>query len=198
MPKHHIIYITGLGDANAEGQRKAVSTWRRFGVEPQLFQMNWIDREPFAPKLGRLVRLIDSLVAKGGKVSLVGVSAGGGVALNAYAQRKSVISGVVTVCGKFNYPQTVSPRLIAKNPAFGESMAMVADSRTSLTPEDLRKVMSIYPLFDESVPAHEAKLAGTHQKRVLSVGHVITIALMISVRAATIIRFLKKQIKANN
>ena len=192
----HVIYVPGLGDSNPSSQEKAVRAWRRFGIVPHLFQMNWADKEDFAPKLERLLALIDELAADG-KVSLVGASAGGGAVLNAFAQRKKVVSGVVTIAGKFDYPETVGVPVVRKNPAFVQSMAMVKTSRASLDASDLQRIMSVYPIADESVPVRESKLPGTVQKKVWVLGHIAIIAIMISFRAGTMIRFLKSQAKVD-
>ena len=77
----HLIYITGLGDHRVGGQRGAVASWRLWGVESELFQVNWGDKELWEPKFKRLLDRIDSLVADDKRVGLVAVSAGATAAI---------------------------------------------------------------------------------------------------------------------
>ena len=57
--------------------------WPKYGVEAELFQMNWGDKEPWAPKFERLLLRIDELLSAGKDVALVGASAGASAAINA-------------------------------------------------------------------------------------------------------------------
>ncbi len=192
--KHAVIYIPGLGDSRIRGQQKAVNAWKVHGVEPYLFQMNWIDGEPFEPKLDRLLALIDKLTAKGRLVSLVAASAGASAALNAYAARQSQINGVVSICGKLQGHGigSVHSSLYRRNPAFLESMQQLAVSEDKLDAKARARILSMHPTVDDSVPVSETKLPGTSPKLMPVAGHFFGIAYGLTIGSFSAIRFLKQ------
>lgn len=100
--------------------------WSRYGLEPRVFALNWRNDEDFAPKLTRLLELIDQLAASGNKVSLIGTSAGGSAVLNAFTKRKDVVQRVVNVCGRLRIGPTTGmrsfTRMTATSPAFAQSV----------------------------------------------------------------------------
>jgi pimeloyl-ACP methyl ester carboxylesterase len=193
MQKHYVIYIPGLGDSKVGGQQKAVNIWRLYGVKPYLFQMHWDDGEAFAPKLTRLLAHIDKMHAEGYYVSLVAVSAGASAALNAYAERREIISGVVCICGQIMGAHHVSGYTYVRNPAFGESMQMLQSSLKKLTTEDRRHIYSLHPVADPVVPVRDTRLPGSIEGRLPTTGHATTIAYGITIAARKIMRFLKQQ-----
>jgi pimeloyl-ACP methyl ester carboxylesterase len=193
MSKLQIIYITGLGDREPRGQRRAISLWRFYGVEPVLFQTNWGDKQPWESKFKRLLGMIDEASADGKKVALVGVSAGAAAAINAYAARKDKIVGVVLIAGKVNRPQTVGEWYKRTNPAFVTAIQDCQKALASLSSSDLRKVMSRYSLADQRVVIADSQIKGAHNRVILGVGHFLTIALQITFGAPFIIRFLRQR-----
>jgi len=187
-----VIYVPGLGDANPRAQRLLIRTWRVWGVKPLLFQMNWGDGEAFAPKLRRLLKLIDDEVSKGRKVSLVGASAGAGAVINAFAARKDKIQGVVCICGKVNNPETIGPRYSTGNKAFVDSARQVQFSLDKLDFDaDRTRIESRYAIFDPIVSQSDSEIAGAHNRTVPTVGHSITIASQLLFGAPSFLRFLK-------
>jgi len=190
--KSTIIYVPGLGDANPRGQRWLIRTWRMWGVRPILFHIRWGNGEAFAPKLERLLKLIDDEVAKGRKVSLVGASAGAGAVINAFARRKDKIAGVVCIAGKVNNPGTIGPRYSTGNKAFVDSSRQVQFSLDKLDFDDDRtRIQSRYATFDPVVPQADSQIAGAHNRTVPTVGHSVTIATQLLFGAPGFIRFLK-------
>jgi hypothetical protein len=192
MKIHDVIYIPGLGDVNPRTQRGLIATWRLWGVRPQLFHINWGDGEAFAPKLERLLALIDDIAAKGHTVSLVASSAGAGAAINAFAARKKQINGVVCIAGKVNNPDTIGPRYSDGNPAFVESARQVQFSLDKLDFDTERsRIQSRYAIFDPVIPQRDSEVAGGQNKTVLGIGHSATIATQLLFGAPSFLRFLK-------
>lgn len=194
--KHSIIYITGLGDHHPVLQRIAIKGWYIFGgVQPELFQNNWGDKRSFQEKRDRLLARIDELVSQGHVISLVGTSAGASMALTAFTLRKKDISGVVCVCGKINRPEIVSQAYYAANPAFREAMYQLSDRLDELSINDKSKILSIHPLYDQTVPVEDTYIEGVKKSRIPTVFHVPSIALCLTIFSFVIMRFLKKQAK---
>jgi pimeloyl-ACP methyl ester carboxylesterase len=192
---HVIIYVTGLNDHRATFQKIAIKTWRFYGVQPLFFRTGWADNATFAEKLERLLDLIDANNEQGNKVSLIGVSAGASIVVAAFARRKNKINGVAFVCGKLRNPQTVSANYYLQNPAFREAMSTLNDNLAKLTKTERARMMSIYPLFDETVVITDTFITGAKKAVFPTLLHVPTIALSISVLSFVPIFFLKRLAK---
>ncbi|MDE2591006.1 MAG: alpha/beta hydrolase, partial [Patescibacteria group bacterium] len=166
MPdKHYVIVVPGLGDRD-KLVTLAVKHWKQYGIIPYVHLAPWKKKEVLSAKLERLVSLVDKL-SKKGKVSLVGISAGGSMVLNAYAKRKARIKAVINICGRLKCGDHVFPSLnfAAKgNPAFRESVLFCDESRHVLKKSDRKKVMTLRAMYDEVVPPSTATLKGAINK----------------------------------
>ena len=191
-PVHAVIYIPGLGDGRPAGQGRIVRAWKVQGVEPHLFQMNWADGEDFSPKLKRLLALVDHLHAEGKTVSLVAASAGAGAAMHAYAARQGIVNGVVSICGKLGGMHNVHPATYQRNPAFLQSMERLGRSLAKLDMAARRRILSMRPLADRSVPVVDTRLPGSAGKTLPVAGHAAGIAYGLTAGSFAAIRFLKK------
>lgn len=191
--KLHVIYIPGIGDDRTGLQGRIVKTWRIWGVESELWSMDWADGRSWGSKSETFLDHIDELARGGKKIALVGASAGGSAAMNIYAQRRDKISGVVCIAGKINYPETIGKRYRQKNRSFVESAEQCQDSLKRLNEADRKRIMSRYGIYDELVPKRDSVIDGAHNRIVLGVGHGITIATQIIFAAPVFIRFLKRQ-----
>jgi len=188
----HVIYVPGLGDDNPKGQERVVSTWRWWGVEAELFQIKWSDQEPWESKFDRLLNRIDELLAQNMQVGLVGASAGGSAAINAYAARKNDIVGVVCIAGKINRPELIGGSYRKKNPAFVTSVEGCISALKSLDDKDRAKILSRYAYKDEIISKADSVILGAKNQTVPIIGHVPIIATQIVFGAPTFLRFLKK------
>jgi pimeloyl-ACP methyl ester carboxylesterase len=187
---HIIIYVTGLGDKNVFLQAKAIGLWRICGVQPRLFQVNWTNAESYSQKLKRLLALIDIYSEREYKISLVGASAGASVAIAAFSRRKEIISGVVCICGKLRRPETVELHYYKHNPAFRGAMKELVQNLAKLSSKDKKRILSIRPLYDQTVSAKDTKIDGALQKIIPSFYHVPSIALALTVFSPILLFFL--------
>lgn len=188
--RHHVIYVPGLGDSRTYGQDNAIENWKKYGLRTHYFPMRWADKEKFGTKLKRLLAKMDELSQKGDLISLVGVSAGASTVLNAYAKRPKV-HGVVLIGGKVQSPHTIGQKTFDENPAFKDSVFMVADSLKLLGPKKVSRIMSIHPLYDGRVPVADTRIPGAVEKTVPVVGHMFGIFYVIAFRGKLIANFLK-------
>ena len=191
----HIIYVPGLGDHRVGGQQRVINTWLWWGVKPELFQMNWGDKEPWQPKFERLLARIDELAANGSPVGLVGASAGASAIVNAYAARKDQIVGIVSISGKINRPNVIANHYARQNPALVTSAHDCEQALKTLKPDDRRHILSRYAIFDPIAPAIDSRVPGARNRRSPTIGHTPTIALQIVFGAPSFLRFLKWQAK---
>lgn len=190
----HVIYIPGLGDRDVGRQRLVVSKWRWWGVEPELFQMNWGDKEPWPPKFQRLLLRIDELHAQHVPVALVGVSAGASAVINAYGARKNQLVGVVCIAGKINRPEAIGKRYYVNNIAFVTSAGECVQALKTLSPSDRRHILSRFALLDERLTMADSRVPGARNRLSPTIGHVLTIAVQITIGAPGFLWFLKRQV----
>ena len=193
---HKVIIIPGLGD----GVRKmewATRFWKNHGLEPIVYSMEWRNSQQlFDQKLNKLLVLIDQFATQGHDISLVGTSAGGSAALNAFMQRKQVIAHVINVCGRLRVGthtgiHSFEARTVS-SPAFAESVKLCEQGLKTSTPDERKKIMTVRPMFgDEVVPANTVPVEGAQNITIPSGEHVVTIALALTVFAKRIISFIK-------
>lgn len=189
--EHYVIYITGLGDQKPLYQPQIINRWRKFGLTPHYHPVGWADGEAFAPKLKRLIRKVDEIYGQGHTVSLVGISAGAGAALNVYMERRAKISGLVFICGKLIGYSNVNPNYFKKNPAFSESLKLTQVNLTKIKDEDKAKMLSIRPIFDETVPINTQLIPGVNRRLIISIFHIPSIFLAITIYRRMLVNFLK-------
>lgn len=195
MQNHVIIYVTGLNDANPTFQKNVIRSWRIYGVQPVLFHTGWANSQSFSQKLERLLDLIDDSSQQGNAVSLIGASAGASMVIAAYARRKETVNGVAFICGKLRRPEAVGTRYYLQNPAFREAMSTLNNNLAKLTKSERARILSIYPLFDETVVITDTFVTGAKKAVFPTLFHVPTIGLGISLLSFVPIIFLKRLAK---
>jgi hypothetical protein len=186
-----VIYIPGLGDRRKFGQNQIIKLWRVFGITPYYFPINWYKKEGFDKKLGRLLESIEELKRVHGSVSLVGISAGAGAAINAFASSNSVDS-VILVCGKINNPQTIGEQRFKLNPDFRKSAFDVSRSLEKLDKPHRSRILSIHPWSDDVVPIKDTIIEGAQEKTFAGWSHISGIFLTVIFGGRTISKFINK------
>lgn len=187
---HHVIYVPGFGDSKSSGQKTVIQIWRLFGLHPHYLALGWSRQEGFGLKLDRLQQLIDELSGQGHTVSLVGVSAGASAVLNAYKSRKN-IHKVVCISGKINRPEQINQNYFIKNPDFKEAVFGIKAILQSLSPAELKKIMSTHPRYDQIVPIDDTKIPGSVEKALPGRSHATGIFIALTVGAPAITGFIK-------
>ncbi|MBI5123046.1 hypothetical protein HZA75_04270 [Candidatus Roizmanbacteria bacterium] len=146
----------------------ATNHWRRHGLEPIIHSVGWHNEiKELQPKLQTLVRMIDQYATDEDRVSLVGCSAGGSMALNAFFERKHMVHRVINVCGRLRIGSQSGFRSFdartASSPPFAESVKLFERRESLLSNQDRQKVMTVRALFgDELVPADTTILRGAY------------------------------------
>lgn len=192
LPQHHVIYIPGLGDTKVRGQKLALSLWRTYGYYGDCHPVIWSDQESFDDKLRGVLEEIDKQLSEGHVVSVIGSSAGASMALHAYALRKDKLAGVALICGALGDVTRVKSAYFEKNPAFRISMERLPKTLQTLTPEDRLRIMSIHPLYDETVPITDTQIDGARMLTTISFGHAFTIGLTLTLDCYIPLWFLGK------
>ena len=191
MKALHLIYVPGLGDHKVAGQEKLIGTWPRHGVTYEMCQMNWATGT-WEPKLAKILAAIDSAVADGKDVGLVGASAGGCAVINAYAARKEVVTGVIVIAGKVNRPEIVGQKFKDTNSAFWTAIQATPEALANLNAAKRMNILSRRGLLDEMVFPLDNNIPGAKNRVVPTIGHVGTIGSQLLLGAPSFIKFLRK------
>lgn len=204
MPQQYsVIIVPGLGD-RVEPTKWATNHWTKYNLTPIVHSVGWRGqacppklqrrRGSFQEKLASLLKLIDRELALAHRVSLVGCSAGGSMAMNAYIARKKSIHRVVNVCGRLRVGETTGIRAFALHadpfPAFAESVRQCEGNLPKLSTADHRKIMTIRPIYDEVVPPDTVTVPGADNLIIPSLEHSLSIALSLTLFSSKITTFL--------
>lgn len=196
--EHHIIYIPGLNDQSLISRNLVKLLpffWESQGFHAHVVSPRWEEGARFAPKLKLITDEIDRLVDQGHRVSLVGQSAGGSAALNAFYERRNVVNGVVNATGRLKAGVHVRPSLewAARNsPAFKESVLLFEQqNEAKLTAKDRRKIMTMRPIWDEIVPSSTVSVKGATNKIAPILEHGIGGVFIVSFYSRVILNFLR-------
>lgn len=196
--EHKVIIIPGLGDETNK-IKFATNHWKKHGLEPVVHSVGWHDGDKFELKLHRLVGLIDEFSQEGDIVSLVGISAGGSAAMNAFIECKDTIHRVIIVCGRLRTGSQSGFRSFeirtASSPACAQSIRMCESREPDLTEADKLKIMTVRAMFDELVPGDTAILKGAYNTRVPTPEHMFSIGMALTVFSKPLIVFLIGNIK---
>lgn len=190
---NHVIIIPGLGN-NVDLHVFSSNRWKKFGIIPHVFDAKWKTEEKgFSEKFERALKLIDSLINKNSRISIVGNSAGSSFALNLFGKRRRQISRVIINCGRVrdgDWPWFTFDQATASSPSFKESVLMSQKLENTLTISDRKKILTLRPLFDEVVPPSTVPIEGAKNKITLSLEHSLSIALNMTLFKRQIIDFI--------
>jgi pimeloyl-ACP methyl ester carboxylesterase len=192
VKQHHIIYIPGILDDIYHAQSLAAATWRIYGMHGHCHPIPWAGQEAWGVKFKRLLAEIDRYKAEGHEVSLIGASAGASAVLNAYAERRDSIKGLIYICAKINAPETVSEKTYAENPAFKTSLELLQRNLKKLTAKDKAKMLSLYSPSDNTVPYPATVINGVEERRLPALHHGRAIMFALTFGAKGMTGFLKK------
>lgn len=199
--EHKVIVIPGLGDSRTKPLELLTNNWRRQGLEPIVHAVGWHDGEDsFEPKLHRLVEMIDKFVDQGDVVSLVGTSAGGSAALNAFIERRNVVHRIINVCGRLRVGPITGFRSFESksksSPAFAESVKLAETQEKLLSPSDRQKIMTVRAMFgDELVPPNTTIVQGAYNTVVPTPEHMFSIGSALTIFSKPLIVFLKQDLR---
>lgn len=152
--------------------------------------MRWNSAESYDKKCARIIVSIDKAADK--RIVVIGESAGASMALAVYAKRPNDLYKVMTICGKNNNPESVSPALYAQHVAFREAMQAAERAVTKLTSNERRQFVSFYPIYDEIIPFKEATIPDCKVMRLMSAGHFLTIFLALTLFSGYIVHVAKR------
>ncbi len=191
---HQVIVVPGLGGSSYIF-RTTVHSWMKFGIIPEVFDMNWRDEQTdFNTQIDRLTQRIDQLHRTGARISLIGTSAGGSAVLNAYCAQTEKIHRVVNICGRMIAGQKVFPSLETASRTstiFHRSVLTCERNVSKLSTKDRSRILTIQPIFDEIVPISTMTIPGSRFMKIWSFEHLLSISLAMTIHAHRVVGFLK-------
>lgn len=180
--EHCLIIVPGLGDKISLIEQP-LRDWPKRGVKPFIHQAPWSQSEESLDlKLKRLVGELDRWNDEGYSVSLLGISAGSSLVLNAFAQRKKIVNKIISVCGRLRPGNNITYSLYKwdqKSRAFCDSVYFADKNQKAFSESDLQKFTTFNALFDELVPRKTSILPNAKNLTVPMVGHVFSIAYVM-------------------
>jgi len=181
---HHIIYIPGLGDRYDNLRRSGIKRWNRQGLTAELVPMQWNKGGTFSDRKQKIETAIDTALAAGHRVALIGESAGASMAINIMTGRDDVML-LVTLCGVASPSSPVAPYLRRRSPTFDESLKRLSSSHDQL---HLSDVVTFSAFRDSVVRRRYSTINGANNRRLPSIGHFTTITLALTVFKSRIIK----------
>lgn len=180
-PTKQLIIIPGLGDNKVSGYSVFAAVWRLLGYRTSVYTFGWDDpTSEYVQKYAAFKKYIDQCKDP---VSIIGISAGGTAAVTMLLDQPDKIEKVVTVCSPY-YP------LNSRSPSLNESLPIVQQKLSTCDEQLKTRILSVYALQDNVVPIKNSQPAGIRSITLPSIGHVVTIALAMTIYARPLKKFL--------
>ena len=178
------LYVNGLININIKFIDKLIDwRWNSVGIDIQHSRTNWFDKTTIDDKVRAVIKQVDKMLQDYDGVAILGSSAGGSLAINAYA--KLIDKNVCIVAahsrlavGNYSDDQKLSlyhSARIGKKisaPSFYESVKIAEDiSILGFSITDKQRIMTMVQLTDGVVPLGTMSIDGAIQIRTLAFGH---------------------------
>jgi hypothetical protein len=180
----HIIYVPGLGDGYDPFRRFCLRWWHLWGVSVEHVPITWYDGGNFEEKCELVRQAIGRSTADA--TVLIGESAGATLAL--HGAKEARVSKVITLCGVSSPTTPISPHLRRKAPALDVAVNTLPKSFNT-------EIHSVRAYMDNVVGKRYSVVAGAKEHVIWTVGHLMTIALCLTVLAPIITSIAKNQKK---
>jgi len=137
--------------------------------------MRWNDQdETYESKYERIASAIEHI--KGDEIILVGESAGGAMALFAFARNLDQVHRLVTICGYNHGAADVHPSHRRKHPAFYHLMPAADEIVSALSLQSRRSITTVYSTRDTVVAPQHSSIEGAAKIALHTPGHLTSIA----------------------
>jgi len=157
--------------------------------------MDWADGQSFEVKLNLVLKTVEEVSQDGKKVSLIGNSAGGTMAVNAFISRPDLVFKVITTCSPLRTGGRRHPLLDRTDkgfPVVKAALARLDSLSSSLDSEQRKRIMTFIPSHDEIVPPLSMVLEGSMDKKYFGFNHLLNGAYAQVAYAKEMKSFLRK------
>lgn len=187
----NIIIVPGLGD-DTWILEMVIKWWNKKNTNVCFFETDWGNKETYQEKLSRLLRKIDE--EKEG-VTLIGISAGASLSLNAYRQRNNKIDKLISLCGRLK--NGIAPGFrkqqeeTLKVKSFQDSVNDFEKNEKLLTEKDRKKIMTVSAGWgDPIIPANTSTLTGAKNITIPAGGHLSSIVAGLTIYSSKLKEFI--------
>lgn len=180
----HALYFNGLGSGRARSrERIAVRYLARHGIHVTHIPINWRNDESFSTLLARTATKTQAALQEHDHVLLIGVSAGGSLALNIFGKLKDERVSVVMICSRLRLAQLPwwDKRTLERMAFLGTPQASQSffDSVThcsnvtipNLTQSDRSRIITVQQWCDDIVPKPTMDIPGVQVYSVPGIRH---------------------------
>jgi len=184
--KTKVFIIPGLSD-----EMRGIGRFIEGGdIITEVFVVGWRKkvqnpRTYFQDRLGALLAKIDTAHAEGFRVVLIGASAGGSFAVNAFSKRESTVAKVINLSGRLTTEEGFTLVSLEKyketDPVFMASVEMTESYISHPTQSLLQNFVAFVPLWDELVPLKTMGFEGARGRRVIMCEHILNIVSMFTI-----------------
>jgi hypothetical protein len=179
-----IIFISGVGDRKRWFYDLVAWRWKLFGFRTNAFIFGWDNRHSdFETQFAKLLDFIDTFPDD--KVCLVGVSAGGTAAFNAFVARPN-IAKIAMISSPFQ-KHTYTHRMLL------ESINRASEPFEKLDFVCKPQLLTITGHRDQTVPPHLSLLREVERKFVLGFNHSMNIVMATLIQTGSLRRFLTRE-----
>lgn len=191
----HLIIIPGLSD-DISLIKLATKHWKKYRYSIHIHRVGWKDKgNTFQNSLNNLLGLVDKLITSG-SVSILGISAGGSLAINAINKRNS-INYVINLCGRLkvgNHKYRSLERMSNSSSIFKDSV-ISSDNILKESPKFLKdRVLSISSkYFDQSVPFDTSFVDEANNIQIHMIEHTLCIYYTLLFEERAIFDFISKK-----
>lgn len=183
MARRQLVIVPGLGDRGRLYQLFR-PLWTLLGYDVHIVVFGWGHTDaPFGDARERFLAYIDALPEG---VRIIGVSAGGSMAVHALLARPDVVSRAVTVCAPYTLPRDWSlNQLLVQSVRDLEPRFAGTDSVIK------SRLLSVYGAYDPKVPDILSRPRGVRSVGLPTIGHGPSIGAALTVFCWPIWRFLR-------
>lgn len=206
MATSRILYLNGLGDGKLQRRQvMALNYLAKRGIQVTHAHVNWRSGESFENLCDYVLALAQDQLKLYGQITLVGSSAGGSLAINAFAKLRHENIFVVSLCGRLrpgDLPWWDVRKLermaylgtVKESKSFYHSVTHCAQiALPSLTEQDKRRVVVVKQWADFVVPRSTMDIDGAQTYTLPAIGHGMGIAAGVRLLPAVLDSLLRKQ-----
>lgn len=193
---HNVIVLPGLSD-DVNNLKLLTSWWQKLGLKVHVLKVGWHDDSvSFEAILEKILLFVDKLGDKGEKVSIIGISAGGSLALNIFMERPEKIDKCVNICGRLRagkHMYRTLERMSMTSKSFRDSVLLLQQREYQIRYNIRRKIMTVTARFgDELVPADTSFLEGAYNTKIPTFEHIISIVFALTLGSKFIFDFIRR------
>lgn len=179
------LYINGLGDGKTTFKDKVIERWwKRAGIDLLHSHTNWYDEASFDDKLLVVEQKVDEMLDTYSGVALIGSSAGGSLAVNAFHKLKGRNVCAIVAHGRLragNYSDYHRMSLYHRahldtnkpSQSFFDGVAYAENiTIPALTDQDKQRILVLSQLTDLVVPKDSMGIEGVQEHRSITFGHI--------------------------